>query len=691
MHLRSAETGNKPDVYDGAGHERWRTALSKLFEEMTDACSNPATDNGRTSSPRSSADGKRQDTNHRPAPADVAGPVVASPPEGGGELQQVAPVTSGLVRAIEEAKKKQGSPARRPTDEQQAGIDLVKAGAKVVVMEAGAGCGKTSAMVMLAEALPQRRGQYTSFVRALVDDAKTKFPVTCSVDGIHQLAFRAEGKRFQHRLNKGRVRSSEVADRLGMEDVVFQVRGKDGTLKDHRMAAGFLAAWVLKAVRTFCQSSDLKPGPQNFRYLDGIDLPEDGKRTYANNDRLRDTCVPFLQMAWKDLCHSEGSLPFQHDVYVKLWSLNHPVISADYILVDEAQDLDPVMMSIISQQRAQVVVIGDSSQQIFEWRGAVDALKAFPDAPRCYLSQSFRFGPAIAEVANMVLAELGEPTKLRLKGLPSIASELRPLEAPTAILTRTNAQAVGTLLQAIRDKKRCYLVGGGADVVAFVEGAKALKTGRSASCPELACFSNWAEVEEYAKEDEGEDLRLMVKLIKEFGCDPILDALRNMPEEKDAELVVSTCHKAKGREWDTVQLAPDFPARDKCEDADLKLLYVGLTRARYILDVSRCPYFTGQGSLDVSSVEGFSREVVVASSKPQSSQGPPTVDLNHDKDPTKFTWKRDGERWLIRGPKNRSVGEQVDVHKRSGPPRKERLGEFVKDDGNFSIYQKGSD
>ena len=70
-------------------------------------------------------------------------------------------------------------------------------------------------------------------------------------------------------------------------------------------------------------------------------------------------------------------------------------------------------------------------------------------------------------------------------------------------------------------------------------------------------------------------------------------------DERDADLVVSTAHKAKGREWDTVELADDFLPSRKTGDhghdgddddrdgaeapldpAEVRLFYVALTRAR---------------------------------------------------------------------------------------------------------------
>jgi superfamily I DNA/RNA helicase len=55
--------------------------------------------------------------------------------------------------------------------------------------------------------------------------------------------------------------------------------------------------------------------------------------------------------------------------------------------------------------------------------------------------------------------------------------------------------------------------------------------------------------------------------------------------EEDADVTVSTAHKAKGREWDAVQLAGDFPEPEKQGDEELRLLYVACTRAKRELDI----------------------------------------------------------------------------------------------------------
>ena len=59
-----------------------------------------------------------------------------------------------------------------------------------------------------------------------------------------------------------------------------------------------------------------------------------------------------------------------HDGYLKLWALGRPKLAADFVLLDEAQDSNPVMLDVLSRQAAQVVYVGDRHQQIYQWRGA---------------------------------------------------------------------------------------------------------------------------------------------------------------------------------------------------------------------------------------------------------------------------------------------------------------------------------
>lgn len=628
---------------------------------------------------------------------------------------QATPRATGLTRQQEDilATAKQIESARNN-------------GQRIMVIGAGAGTGKTFTLKQLEQVL-QGNGQYTAFNSSLVAESKAKF-TRAACNTTHSLAFRAVGCRFKHRLNGARVRSWEVAQRLGIEDMVVElppVIGAEGPPATRRLKASYLAGQVTDAIRKFCQSADGVIGTKHFKKFDGIDEP--GK--YANSDMVKAYLLPFAQKAWADLSDEKGELmPFNHDVYVKLWEqgrgTDRPCITAEYILLDEAQDTAPVMLSILQQQaHALLILVGDDNQQIYEWRGAVNAMAAFPGAARKLLSQSFRFGQVIADVANAVLSGLDTPTDLVMRGLESIPSRICPVASPRCYLYRTNAGAISRLMHAVDEGKRPYLIGGTSEVVTFCRAALDLQRGKGTTHPELGCFGKWAEVQEYSKESEGADLRLMVKLIDEFKAERIIAALENMPTEDHADMVISTAHRSKGREWATVQLGPDFPTANKLTDADRRLVYVAATRAQEELDLTKCPTFCGGYDQNTGQYGDYGEEKVEAKwipgirinytvpmptveeltayregkKNPHPTAETPTTSpvsnavasthaaTNNGNGVDGFTWANMDGQWLVRGPHG-SVNQRVTVVRKNGSKSQEMLRIVVKTIGDKCFY-----
>jgi len=89
----------------------------------------------------------------------------------------------------------------------------------------------------------------------------------------------------------------------------------------------------------------------------------------------------------------------------------------NHLIVDEYQDVNFGQQTLIELlgHGAEVMVVGDDDQTIYEWRGArpdyilEQFTKAFPDKPtKTYtLSRSFRFGPKIAEFAYNAIRRNG--------------------------------------------------------------------------------------------------------------------------------------------------------------------------------------------------------------------------------------------------------------------------------------------
>jgi superfamily I DNA/RNA helicase len=365
---------------------------------------------------------------------------------------------------------------------------------------------------------------------------------------------------------------------------------------------GFLVAQTLK---NWQQSGRAEIGPQH--------VPRDGKlldipaAIWVN---AAAGIVTKAREAWERGQKIGDEIPLGFDGFLKLWAMGKPQLQGDYILLDEAQDTNGVVLELIRHQKAQVVCVGDRWQAIYEWRGAVNAMVELPSEIERRLSTSFRFGPAIAGYATTVLDLLGET--LPLTGNPARESVLGAVENPRAILYRTNSRLIEDLLSLIERDQKPYVVGGVDETMQFVAGAEKLMAGQATESPfELFGFNDWQEVQAAAHTDGGEELRRWVNLIDKYGTAGLRRALERLPKrEEEASVVLSTGHKSKGREWDSVRLQDDFLLGVKAGGDDgqeqpdprtgelplkktprvpleeLRLLYVAATRGQTKLEVS---------------------------------------------------------------------------------------------------------
>lgn len=462
-------------------------------------------------------------------------------------------------------------PAFTPTDEQVTAVDLA-VGGRMLAVEALAGTGKTSTLKLIAEAKPEN-GLYIAFNKAIVEEAKTKFPSRVNCATSHSLAFRQVGRRYSHRLNGRRLKSRDIARRLGVKPMPVET-----PMGLKMLSADFIAGMVMRGVRQFCMTADAEISPKHIPTPNTMRDDPELRRAFAE---VRYQLAPELAIAWRDVADLNGELPFDHNAYLKLWQLEDPFISTDYIMFDEAQDANGVTLAIVEAQadHAQLIFVGDRYQQIYGWNGAVNAMEVVPAEDRAWLTRSFRFGPEIAEAANEVLALLGAEVKVEGAGRPGIRGEC---EQPSIVLARTNAGAVTEALDEIERGGRPHVIGGADDVVGFAEAADKLQREGYTSHPDLICFSSWHEVEAYAKNDElGSDLKLLVSMCNDFGALELASMLRNQPAESKATLILSTAHKAKGREWPSVKLQAGLSAAG---EEERRLRYVATTRAIEHLD-----------------------------------------------------------------------------------------------------------
>lgn len=275
----------------------------------------------------------------------------------------------------------------QPTGEQSNILDAARDGRNLVI-EAGAGTGKTSTLKMVA-ASSMRRGLYLAYNKAIAEDARASFPANTQCSTAHSLAFRAVGHLYKDRLNGPRLPAREVARILHIPAVL--------DLGAHALTSVKVARVVMDAVRRFCYSEEDEPQAWHIAPIPGLEGTSD--EVFSPMLLLRQQALPFLRWAWEDLQRPDGRLKFEHDHYLKMWALARPTLPAELVFLDEAQDANPVISRIVEAQNAQKILVGDQSQAIYGWRGAVDAMDGF-GGQRFQLSQSFRFGQAIADEAD---------------------------------------------------------------------------------------------------------------------------------------------------------------------------------------------------------------------------------------------------------------------------------------------------
>ncbi|MEU1596004.1 UvrD-helicase domain-containing protein [Streptomyces sp. NPDC005708] len=469
-----------------------------------------------------------------------------------------------------------------PTAEQTAAADAFHAGHHLA-LQAGAGTGKTTTLALLARAT-KRRGRYLAYNRAIAQDAAARFPRNVQCKTAHALAYAAVGHRYTRRLNAPRP-AWNTGQALGITKAL--------RIGDHEISQKALSNTTLRTVARFCHIADDTITRHHIPRLRGLE----DKNLHAE---LAAHIVPFARKAWTDLeSPDDGAVRFDHDHYLKIWALTRPRIDGDFLLLDEAQDTNPVVEQIFLNQRshAQLVMVGDSAQAIYHWRGAKDVMTGF-DGTHLALSQSFRFGPHLAREANRWLHIAGAP--IRLTGTPTVPTEVGPVALPDAVLCRTNVGAMAQVMTLMAGGYRVALAGGGEGLRALALAARDLKEGRRTNHPELLLFPTWGELLDYAAHDPaGRDLQPLVDLVDKHGTDTILNAVGALAPEQHAEVTVSTAHKAKGREWARVRIADDFtPPKDSdqkddngrvlpgpIDDGEARLAYVAVTRTRQRLDM----------------------------------------------------------------------------------------------------------
>jgi F-box protein 18 (helicase) len=469
-----------------------------------------------------------------------------------------------------------------------------------IKINAVAGSGKTTTIIEYAKARPATsKILYLAFNKSVKLEAQKKFTDqglhNVKVETAHSLAYREIIFRSNYRIKANGYKTHEIVEILGLKN-------------NGDKHAEFIAAnHVNKFIAYFCNSDKLKV--QDLNYREVVFDAEAKAFVSAAYEYIEKQTRLFLAKMDK------GEIEITHDFYLKKFQLSNPRLYFDYILFDEGQDASPAMLDVFFKQPATKVIVGDTHQQIYGWRFAVNSLEKANFKTHC-LSSSFRFSADIAKLAVDILGWknfVTEEQQFSIEGKGTGKDN-----KVKAIIARTN---LGLLLKAIefviekKQVKHIYFEGNIHSYTYADEGTSLydvlnLYNKKPALIRDklIAQMKSIEELEEYVEKTEDVQLKMMIEIVEEYGNDipGILNLIKEKHvgnDEKDkAEMIFSTVHRCKGMEYDSIQIVNDFITQDKVEkqtkgtrtddeinvaklNEEINLLYVAVTRTKNLIHI----------------------------------------------------------------------------------------------------------
>jgi superfamily I DNA/RNA helicase len=472
-----------------------------------------------------------------------------------------------------------------PTQEQKEISNIFEQG-KSVVVNAYAGAGKSSTIVMIDKVKPvDKSGLYLAFNKVIADEIGGKLSGTTDSRTIHSLAYREVGRDYQHKLSRPRTGYVNVAGTASEIAKYYRILPVGETSDTE------VAMLVKNTVNNFESSVEdhLTEKHINKVYLETI-LKRALKRNDKNvdGDSVKKSVMLYANKLWNDRIDKHSVVLATHDTYLKLYQLSKPQIGVDVLYVDEVQDITPPVVDIIKNQKdMQVVIVGDVFQSIYGWRGAINAMKHFPEFEQLNLSQSFRFGDAIAELANRVLAGRN---KTPLRGFEKVDSVVGKVDKskPYTCIYRTNSALIMDGLSLLNQGENVTLEVDTRGFVRLIESAIALyeKDYKKVKHEDLIGYKTWWELKDEAKDSS--ELKRLVMMVEGGQAQSTIRILKNYTPSDDAHITLITAHKSKGKEWSQVVLAEDFnPITDSTPEQEMNLIYVASTRGMNVLQVNQ--------------------------------------------------------------------------------------------------------
>lgn len=480
-----------------------------------------------------------------------------------------------------------------------------------LVVQALAGSGKSTTLV---HGLSRLRGQIllTSFGRDIVADLKAKVAgrgVRARVQGMHALGMKTIGRYFKldgQEPDRGKVRrhAKDTLREFGIEPTYPAVKALSKAVEWGKSTMISSPDQALSALRKLNISITVKRqvelagafGTQHDEEVVPIMTVADMVVNSLNRNAKDVTSYDFDDMIWLPLVYQIPLEPF------------------DVVLCDEVQDFSPAQIQFTRglARVGRIIAVGDENQALYAFRGAdTEAMKRMVyglDADTLPLSICYRCPRLVVEEAQRYVPEIeaaphaedGQVQRLDINHLIDMVDPgdviISRVNRPLAILANEFRRRKIPVIQLGNDRLE--------RIVDLISTSKAT---------EVEPFTRWTvkylERRRKALSDAPDvflEVRDIVETTLEYchgrtSMQDVVAYARSLYAEEynGTSVVLSTAHRAKGKEWDSVFLLwktfrPDMGKEEK------NITYVATTRAKkklYYVQGDAVTYFTcGEGS-----------------------------------------------------------------------------------------------
>lgn len=482
-----------------------------------------------------------------------------------------------------------------PSKYQAAVIDWFKNGTGNALIEARAGSGKTSLLVMLAQEIEtDARSVFLAFNKSIATELSNRLPSHVDAATFHSVCFRALGRTVQKRMKVDAQKTARIYDELYVNANPEETDNLRGA--------------VLKLIG-LAKASAMLPDASDSEWSEIIGHHDIDFDTATDEGNAIERARHILAASNAD----KSTIDFDDMLYM-CWLVNAPIVAYDYVMVDEAQDTNTVQRLLLARmlrKNGRLVAVGDSFQAIYGFRGAdsgaMDAIASEFNCTRLPLSISYRCPLSVIRAANAALATGEDVIEARADAPEGSVLEAgrmayKDFRADDLVVCRNTAPVVALAYKLIANRVPVKVLGRdiGRGLVNLIKKLRA--AGIDALSSKLDTWES-KEIETLTSK-RGSEMRIQAITDRAESIRVSIDALdvnhRTIPElirqiealfsdNGPAVCTLSTVHKAKGLEAPRVfvldpQLMPSKFAKQPWQQSqERNLIYVAYTRSLDVL------------------------------------------------------------------------------------------------------------